>query len=348
MFRWFGIFSLMASFALACVGQAANPQPSVGIEAAAPVSFATAQALAGKGRLQEAMAQLNQLAAQTPVPAGVERLRGIILYQQEQLPEAIVAFTKAEAQDPNDRESIEMHGVTLFRLGQVPEAIPFLERARAAVQSANIDPDYVLALCYADVQRYDDSRHAFAAQFGFPPESPQAYLLAGRMFLRRELRDEAAVQAQKALALDARLPLAHELLGEVALARGDVAGAIRELEAERTINPMEPSIYDRLGDAYLRSGEYTHAQQALDRAVLLEPNSTGPFILLGKTFLRLNHPIQALHYLAHAERMDPSNYVTHNLLGQAYRAVGDRQAANQEFKMAVALQHRGGPQPAGK
>lgn len=343
---------IVLAFLLAApVAALAQTQPAAGgtgTEAAAPPTFASATELAGKGRLDQAMAQLDQLAAQTPEPAGVERLRGIIFYQREQFSEAIAAFDKAEAQDPKDRESIEMHGVSLFRLGHVQEAIPFLERARASVQSANIDPDYVLALCYADVQRYEDSRRSFAAQFGFAPDSPEAYLLAARMFLRRELRDEAAVQATKALAINPALPLAHELLGEVALARGDVAGAIRELEAERKINPLNPDLYDRLGDAYLRNGEYTSAQVALDRAVLLEPNSTGPFILLGETFLKLKQPIQALHYLVHAVRMDPSNYVTHNLLGQAYKAIGQLSAANREFKTVVELQHQNDPQPAGK
>ena len=46
---------------------------------------------------------LTQLAAQTPEAAGVERLRGIILYQREEFPEAIEAFTKAAAQDPSDQ-----------------------------------------------------------------------------------------------------------------------------------------------------------------------------------------------------------------------------------------------------
>ncbi len=343
------IHRILLAFLLAApMAQGQQASGAASTEAAAPPTFATAQELAGKGQLDQAMAQLDQLAAQTPEPAGVERLRGIIFYQREQFPEAIAAFSKAETQDPQDRESMEMHGVSLFRLGHVQEAIPLLERARANVQSANIDPNYVLALCYADVQRYDDSRHAFAAQFGFEPDSPEAYLLAARMFLRRELRDEAGNQATKALAQNAKLPLAHELLGEVALARGDVAAAISELEAERKINPMNPDLYDRLGDAYLRNGQYTNAQVALDRAVLLEPNSTGPFILLGETFLKLKQPIQALHYLVHAERMDPSNYVTHNLLGQAYKAIGQLGAANREFKTVVQLQHQNDPQPAGK
>lgn len=324
---------------LAVSGEAQTPPGKEAAGTALPPTFASAKELAGKGRLDQAMAQLDQLAAQTPEPAGVERLRGIIFYQRQQFPEAIAAFTKAAAQDPKDRESIEMHGVSLFRLGHVQEAIPFLEKGRAPVQSANIDPDYVLALCYADVQRYDDSRRAFAAQFGFPPDSAQAHLLAGRQFLRRELREQAGVEASKALALNPNLPLAHELLGEVALAHGDAAGAVNELEAERKINPLEPDLYDRLGDAYVRLGDYTQAQQALDRAVLLEPSATGPYILLGEVFIRQGDPIQALQYLNHANQMDPNNYITHNLLGQAYKAIGQPQIANREFKTAVELQH---------
>ena len=316
--------------------------------ASSTVTFATAQELAGKGRLDEAMTQLDRLALQNPEPAGVERLRGMIFYQREQFPQAIEAFSKAAAQDQNDRDSIEMHGVSLFRLGRIQEAIPFLEKARTSVQAANVDPNYVLALCYADVQRYDEARHAFASQYGFEPDSPEAYLLAGRLFLRRELRDEAGAEAAKALAINPALPLAHELLGEVALARADVATAIREFEAERKINPLNPDLYDRLGDAYLRNGQYTDAQLALNRAVLLEPQSTGPYILLGETFLKLKQPIQALHYLDRAAKMDPFNYITHNLLGQAYKATGQLDQANREFKLVVELQHRNDPKPAGK
>jgi predicted Zn-dependent protease len=348
MFRIIAIAVLLAASQIALWGQVQQGASSSPDTAAPAVTFETARDLAGKGRLDEAMTQLDQLAAQMPEPAGVERLRGMIFYQREQFQQAIDAFTKAADQDPNDRESIEMHGVSLFRLGRIQEAIPFLENGRTGVQGANVDPNYVLALCYADVQRYDDARHAFAAQYGFPPDSAEAYLLAARLFLRRELRDEAGMEAGKAVALNPSLPLAHELLGEVALSRADTEGAIREFEAERKINPLNPDLYDRLGDAYLRSGQYEDAQMALNRAVLLEPQATGPYILLGQTFLKLKQPIQALHYLDHAVKMDPSNYITHNLLGQAYKATGQLDAANREFKLVVDLQHRNDPKPAGK
>jgi tetratricopeptide (TPR) repeat protein len=332
----------------ACVAYAQQSEVSSGGDGNASVTFETAKELAGKGRLDQAMEQLDLLAKQTPEPAGVERLRAMIFYQRERFPQAIEAFGKAAAQDSNDRESIEMQGVSLFRMGRIQEAIPLLEKARVGVDNANVDPNYVLALCYADVQRYDDARHAFAAQYGFAPDSAEAYLLAGRQFLRRELRDQAGVEATKALAINPTLPLAHELLGEVALATADTEAAIREFEAERKLNPLNADLYDRLGDAYLRNGQYAEARQALNRAVLLEPNSTGPYILLGQTFLKLKQPIQALHYLDRAVKMDPSNYITHNLLGQAYKATGQLAEANREYKMAVDLQHQPIPKPAGK
>jgi predicted Zn-dependent protease len=332
-FLLFGFFSSV--FPLS--GQ--QPDPSVSPQAQAQTTFADAEQLAARGRLDKALAALDQLASQSPEPAGVERLRGMILYQQQRFAEAIQAFTRAEAQDPADRESVEMHGVILFRQGKSPDAIPLLERAHTAVERANIDPEYVLGLCYADVQRYDDARHAFAIQYGFAPDSAEAYLVAARLFIRRELVIEAANQARKALEINPALPGAHQLLGEVMLANGDAAGAVRELEAERKINPLNAVMYDRLGDAYLRSGQYELAQQALNRAVLLEPAATGPFILLGEAFLRMKQPIQAIHYLDHAAKMDPANYITHNLLGQAYKATGQLAEANREFKMVVELQH---------
>jgi tetratricopeptide (TPR) repeat protein len=309
-------------------------------------TFEEASALAGKGRLDQALADLNTLATQKPEPAGVERLRGIIFYQKDQLTEAEATLAKAVMQDPSDREAKEMRGITLYRLGRPAEAIPLLEATEGSTaNTSNAEPHYVLGLCYTDAKRYDDARRAFAEQFGFAPDSAEAYLVTARLFLRREFADKAQEFAQKAVELNPGLPRAHELLGEIALAKADLPAAVKELEAERKLNPLDGDVYDRLGDAYVRNGDYEKAREALDKAVLLEPNATGPYILLGTALVKLGQPGQALHYLVRAESMDPNNYVTHNALGQAYRALGDMAQANREYKMAVAIQHRDDPKP---
>jgi len=316
-------------------------------EPAGAATLEQAKELAAKGRLEPAMTILNTLAGATPEEAGVEHLRGLILYQREQLPEAEKALAKAVEQDPKDMEALEMRGVTVFRLGHPEQAIPMLEAAHAAVAATNVDPQYVLGLCYVDTKRYDDARRAFAGQFGFETDSPEAYLVTARLLLRREFTDKATEFAQKALELRATLPLAHQLLGEVALAKGDLPKAVSELEAEAKLNPLNGMLYDRLGDAYVRNGQYEQARQALNKAVLLEPNATGPYILLGEALVKLGDPVQAMHYLNRAVTMDPGNYITHTILGQAYRALGQMGDANREYKLAVEIQHKNDPKPAG-
>jgi predicted Zn-dependent protease len=296
-----------------------------------------------RGHAAEALKQLDALATQHPVPAGVDRVRGIALYSQNRFVEADAAFASALKLNPRDEEATQMRGLTLFRLGKPMDAIPLLEAAHNWTPQTRIDPSYVLALCYLDTRRYDDARRAFATQYRFPPDSAPAYLLAARMLLRREYLPVAQEFAHKALELDPQLPLAHALLGEIALAGEHLEDAVAEFEKERARNPLESSIYDRLGDAYIRAGDYSKAQQALQQAVLLEPNSTGPYILLGKALLKSQDPVNAMMYLERAEKMDPANYMIHNFLGQAYRALGRDDDASRELQTAQRLQSKSEP-----
>ena len=306
--------------------------------APAPANLDQIRQMIDRGHATEALKQLDTLAAQHPVPAGVERVRGLALYSQDRFAEADSAFANALNADPRDEEATQMRGLTLFRLGKPTDAIPLLEAAHNWTSETKVDPNYVLALCYLDTRRYDDARHAFAIQYGFGPDSASAYLLAARMMLRREYVPVAQEFARKALQLDPQIPLAHALLGEIALAGEHIDDAVSEFEKERLRNPLDGSVYDRLGDAYTRAGDYVKAQQALQRALLLEPNSTGPYILLGKVLLKRQQPSGAVMYLERAERMDPSNYMTHSLLGQAYRALGRTEDASRETQMAQKIQ----------
>ncbi len=306
-------------------------------------SLAQLRQLIDRGHADEALKNIDALNAQGQVPAGVERLRGLALYAQGQYASADTAFEAALKADAHDEESAQMRGLTLFRLGKPAEAIPLLESAHEWTTQTKVDPSYVLALCYLDTRRYDDARNAFARQYGFAPDSASSYLVTARMLLRREYVPVAQQYAHKALELNPDLPLAHKLLGEIALAGEHLDEAIVEFEKERVRNPLDGGTYDRLGDAYARSGNYLMAQQSLQRALLLEPNSTGPYILLGKVLLKRQDPVGASTYLERAVNMDPANYMTHSLLGQAYRSMGRVEDAAREMQMAQKIQAENEP-----
>ena len=328
-------------FAAPC--SAAQEAAQVSSVPSSAVDLAAIQKLIDRGQAKQALAQLDAAEAQQPAMPGIERLKGMAFYAEGDYTEADQALAKALQQDPKDIEAAEYRGLTLFRLGKPAAAIPVLEAIHEWAPGTKVDPSYVLALCYLDTRRYDDARHAFARQFGFPPDSAAAYLLAGRMLLRHEFLPVAQEYAKKAVELDPRLPLSHQLLGEIALAKQDVDEAIAEFEKERDLNPLYGGIYDRLGDAYTRTGQYQKALQALQQAVLLEPNSTGPYILLGKVTLKLQDPVSAAGYLERAEKMDPGNYMTHGLLSQAYRVLGKTADASREAETAEKLQSAADP-----
>jgi predicted Zn-dependent protease len=319
------------------IGQSPEPAKNT-TSGGGPASLVQLRQLIDRGRGTEALKLLDELAAQHPRTPDVDRLRGLALYSQDRFGEADAAFAAALKQDGQDEESKQMRGLTLFRLNKPADAIPLLEAAHNWTAQTKVDPSYVLGLCYLETRLYDKARAAFASQYGFPPESASAYLLAARMLLRREYLPVAQEFATKALVLDPQLPLAHALLGEVAMAGEHLDEAIEQFEKERLRNPLDGSVYDRLGDAYTRAGDYTKAQQSLQRALLLEPNSTGPYILLGKVLLKKQDPVNAVMYLERAEAMDPRNSMIHSLLGQAYRILGRTDDASRETLTAQRLQ----------
>jgi tetratricopeptide (TPR) repeat protein len=315
-----GLFLLLCMLGgLASVAQQAQAPAA----ASGPAQdLAAIRLLIDKGHARDALTQLDQMAAQKPEPAGVERLRGVALYAQNDIAGADRAFAAALQQDSKDVEAAQMRGLTLYRLGKPAETIALLEGMQQWAPSTRVDPSYILALCYMDVHRYDDARHAFARQYGFETDSAPAYLLTARMLMRRQNLQSAQEFARKALALNSQLPLVHLLLGEIALGSEQPVEALAEFEKERAQNPLYGPIYDRLGDVYERIGEYQKAQQVLQQALLLEPATTGPLILLGEVLLKRQDPASAAAYLERAEKLDPGNYMIHSLLGQAYKSMG--------------------------
>lgn len=298
------------------------------------MNVADAQAKLEHGHPQEAIVELQQLAAQHPQVKGANRELAIAYYRTGKLEDADKSFALAMTEDPADIEAIQMRGLTLYRLGRPAEAIPYLERVRQWTPNANADANYVLGLCYLNSQRIDEARAAFAAQYGVEPASAAAYLLVAQMLLRADMTEPASQNALKALEISPKIPLAHFLLGEVFLAKSDTENALKHFELERSVNPAYAAVYDRLGDVYTKSEKYQLAQESLSKAISLDQSSTGPFIQMGKVFLKRNDPQTAVMYLLHAEKMDPASGITHTLLGQAYRGLGRDEDAKREMEAA--------------
>lgn len=322
-------------------GIAAWPQASSGAHsplATNPPEFAHARQLLQQGKYEEAIAELQQLASSQPGTRGLAHELGAAYYRKGDYIHAIDSLKQALQSDPADSEATQLIGLSYFLSGKPADAIPFLEKVQNWYSRANVDASYILGQCYIQTKDYPHARQAFAKMFDLAPDSAGSYLLTARMLFRQEFEPVALEYVQKAIVLDPKLPLAHQLLGEIHLFESQVPDAVSDFRAELLLNPAHPETYYKLADAYSRIQKFDDAEKLLQRSIWLDPTATGPYVLMGKVLEKKGEPELAVRALRHAAAMDPNNSITHHLLGQAYRDLGNTEEAERELKLAGQLE----------
>jgi tetratricopeptide (TPR) repeat protein len=340
--------AFLASFSAHGVTQQSPPvapsaqaaQPS-----AEPPEFSSARKLMQQGKLDDAIAALQAIETRDPATKGLALELGTVFYKKSDFPKAIEYLNKATVADPANSEAVQLLGLSYYLGGHPADAIPLLEKVQGWYSRANVDAAYILGICYIQTKDYSQARKAFGKMFDVPPDSAAAYLFTARMLLRQEYDPIAEEYAQKAEALDPKLPLVHFLLGELYLYKSRVPEAIAEFQKEMAINPGHAATYYKLADAYSRLQKYEDAERLLQRSIWLDATSTGPYILMGKVLEKKGEFDLAVRALQRAASMDPNNPTTHHLLGQTYRDMGKKEEAESELKLAEQLQTKQDSRP---
>ncbi len=326
------------------VAPAASPAPSA-IATSTQSELAHAQTLLGQGKFDEAISQLKSLATSQPALRGLSRELGTAYYKKSDYLKAVDYFKAALAEDPLDNEAIQLLGLSYYLAGHPGDAVPYLEKVQSWFPRANVDAAYILGICYIQTKDYPKARTAFARMFDVPVDSAAGYLFTARMLLRQEFDPVAEEYAQKAAALDPKLPGAHMLLGELFLYKSRVPEAIEQFQKELSVNPANAATFYKLADAYSRIQKYDDAERLLQRSIWLDATSTGPYILMGKVLEKKGEFELALRALRRAAAMDPNNPMTHHLLGQTYRDMGRKEEAETELKLAEELRTKQDSRP---
>jgi tetratricopeptide (TPR) repeat protein len=328
--------------ALCSVGvsqQTGSPETPAGSATTAP-DFSNARKLMQQGKADEAIAELQAIEIRDPGAKGLAFEIGTAYYKKSDYPKAIEYLKKATAAEPTNNEATQLLGLSYYLMGHPADAIPILEKVQGWYPRANIDAAYILGISYIQLKNYDQARKAFGKMFDVPGDSAAAYLFTARMLLRQEYDPIAEEYAQKAAALDPKLPLVHFLLGELYTYKSRMPEAIAEFQKELSINPGNAATYYKLADAYSRVQKYDDAERLLQRSIWLDATATGPYILMGKVLEKKGEFDLAVRALQRAITMDPNNATTHHLLGQTYRDMGRKEDAENELKAAEELRNR--------
>ncbi len=187
--------------------QAATSMDSTAQSNKSPESvFAEARRLTEQGKYDDAIALLQELAARTPPPPKLSHELGTAYYKKSDYLKAAEYLKQALAENPKDDEAVQLLGLSYYLAGRPGEAIPYLEKVQTWYPRANVDASYILGICYIQSKNYSQARVAFARMFDVKPDSAASYLFTARMLFRQEFDPVAEEYAQKAVALDPKLP----------------------------------------------------------------------------------------------------------------------------------------------
>jgi tetratricopeptide (TPR) repeat protein len=259
-------------------------------ERAQPAQAASANASDGddKAGLVEVAPSMVNAPVSTPTLREIESLahardivrddigEGDALLRDGRIGEAVVAFRHALYDDDGATTWARL-GHAYLAKGDVVHAIPTLEMAlvkdpslieprRALVELALKRDDATTARAHVEILVARDGARA------------STRYLAGKVYMKAEMWNEAVVAFQKTLDLDPANVYAHNNLGYSALQIGKTDDAVRHLEHCLTLAPVKPYMLNNLGVAYERDGRRAEALAAYMRAVELRPSYTNAIV----------------------------------------------------------------------
>jgi tetratricopeptide (TPR) repeat protein len=116
--------------------------------------FTEARRLSEQGKYDDAIAELQGLAARNPPPAGLSHELGTAYYKKADYLKAAGYLKQALSENPKDDEAIQLLGLSYYLAGRPSEAIPYLEKVQTWYPRANVDASYILGICYIQSKNY--------------------------------------------------------------------------------------------------------------------------------------------------------------------------------------------------
>src|SRR3989441_3188051 len=172
------------------------------------------------------------------------------------------------------------------------------------------------------------ARQLFERALELDPQYAAAYAMLAWTYLAEfifqwnrdpQMLERAFETAQRAVALDDSLPVAHMTLGDVSLWRKQPEQAIAEAERAITLDPNFAEGYEHLGMILNATGRPAEALERVKKALRLSPHP--PFYYLselGESHLRMGHYEEAIAAQKQALIRNPNFLPAHALLAESY------------------------------
>lgn len=230
---------------------------------------------------------------------------------------------------------------------------------------------YFLGLCYYNKRELEQALNHFQKTLDFNPSFIQARLLRSAVLLAQKRTDEAVEESKKALQVDDKNALAHNILGSAYMTKGMYDEAMRELNKAIELDPKLINAHLKKGFFDIAKGKTGEAETELNAAVQISPELLSTRLLLYTYYMRLkdydkalktaregitgkksdavlynnmavavlaknkNNESEALQYLKKAKEVNPDYFAPHFNTAAYYSARGQYEKALDEYKSVL-------------
>jgi Flp pilus assembly protein TadD len=357
---------ILAALLCACGLWAQQPAPNSRL-------LQQAVALHQSGDLEGAIRAYREYLAVEPDSVEARSNLGVVLARTGRYPEAIAAYNRALATSPGNPALLLNLGLAYYKTGRPSEAASRFEQAAAVAPQFKEQVTMLLASCYNSLAKYKQAIDILApleksgsedAAFNYlygaaligdgqeakgavvidrvlaKGDSAEARVLQGAVKLRQHDYDGARADLEKAIALNDKLPGAHAQLGELLLAKGELARSRDAFTAELAIDPADFKANSNLGLMAKEDQDYAAARRYFGRALESRPNDPGVRYQVALLDFATGHPDTARKALEALVAESPNFAEAHASLATVCYRAGDRTAGDRERAIAEKLKEQ--------
>jgi tetratricopeptide (TPR) repeat protein len=337
--------------------------PQAGNGDTAPQLAEAGQKALAADQYEEARADFEKLAKLEPGVAEVHATLAAIYFKQREYQLTTQEVRTAQRLKPGLPGLDSLLGLSMAEMGKSAEALPHLEKSfkQAADPKVRRMCGMQLLRVYTALGRDPDAVETALALNKLYPDDPEVLYHTGRVYgniayvVMEKLHDKApgsiwmlqaqgeANESQKAydaaivaynhvLQLDPRRPGIHNRLGRVYLARFKYArlnedrdAAMREFAAELELDPTNGNARYELANMQAELGNFAEARKQFELVLDRFPDFEEALVGLGGVALETHKPEAAVAPLERATRLRADDEVAWYRLGQAERAIGNRE-----------------------
>ena len=188
---------------------------------------------------------------------------------------------------------------------------------------------------------YDQAKQLFEQAIELDPEFAAAYAelsFAHWEFLKVKGQEQAFEAAQKAVALDDSLPLAHTRLAWAYLRKRQHEQAIRQAKRAIELDPNFAEGYSILGEILNSAGRPEEGIGFVEKAMRLDPHYPASYLFrLGQSYYMMGQNQKAIVIFERARDRNPDDKPPHMHLIILYAEEGQMDKAQAEIESILAL-----------